>query len=774
MPMNKKPCVVAGLMATLGLGATLVATPVTALADEVASAVPVSGDEVVAEGIDDAAAAEFALCDSGTTSHIQDSTTDKTAMVGDTVNNANCQLGTGSDLSALEDGSTELPNDPAGAEPPSPQSPNSDVESAQGGTVPVGSAENEMDSASNGCASSMSGNAFNNTFNGINSLESVSPSDADEAVASPEYPTTDIDHQPRGEENDGTHSGVDKIEVEGKLYLVDENGEYLRGNAEGWVVTDRYDGSMQRYHIGGDHAVDTLDFTAEMDGRDEWFYGDPDEGYVARGKYTADDGKIYLADDAGRLEEGNAEGWVVTDRYDGVWRRYYIEDHHVRVGTFTALMDGEMQRFYGVAGQGYVYQGKRIVGNDIWLYDNAGRLETGNVEGWVVSQSYDGVWRRYYVGDSDGACATGAFSALMDGVLRWFYGVPGLGYVAQGKYVSADGALIYLADNAGRLEEGNVEGWLVTTAYDGVWRRYHINENHSVDVGLYSAKMDGKLEKFFGVPYKGYVVTGREAYDGTLVFASGGGVLYLQDSTGFVWSSEIEGTLQRYYIVQLSNGVKGAKTGLFKVGNDYYYGLTDKGYLLRDNNKKGMGYRAPDGGYYRADYNGVLQYHFLSEVGWRLYDIIWNTYSSTNYLIAVDCDNCHTVVFQGSAGNWTLIFDWLCGVGLPQYNGGQGTIRGTYTIGGDGAYCNWTSDPDYSEYGRPYGYQTTYFAKDDIKWYTNFCLDLGFHSTIGWDGGYSDPNQIGKKISHGCIRLLEENARWIYYNATYGTTVVTI
>lgn len=34
MPMNKKPCVVAGLMATLGLGATLIVAPVTALADE--------------------------------------------------------------------------------------------------------------------------------------------------------------------------------------------------------------------------------------------------------------------------------------------------------------------------------------------------------------------------------------------------------------------------------------------------------------------------------------------------------------------------------------------------------------------------------------------------------------------------------------------------------------------------------------------------------------------------------------------------------------------
>ena len=211
-----------------------------------------------------------------------------------------------------------------------------------------------------------------------------------------------------------------------------------------------------------------------------------------------------------------------------------------------------------------------------------------------------------------------------------------------------------------------------------------------------------------------------------------------------------------------------ALIGEFSVGENDYYGRDDQGYVVR-----GL-YVAPSGKAYYGDDNGVLTTIPLSQVAINLWNRIKNVSSVTQYLIAVDCENCHTVVFQGSAGNWTPIFDWLCGVGLPWYNNGQGTIRGEWTIGGDNAYCNWTDDPDFSEWGNPYDYQTRYFAKDDIKWSTNCCLDLGFHSTIGWDGGYSDPNQVGKKISHGCIRLMEWQAEWIYFNATYGTKVVTI
>ena len=290
---------------------------------------------------------------------------------------------------------------------------------------------------------------------------------------------------------------------------------------------------------------------------------------------------------------------------------------------------------------------------------------------------------------------------------------------------------------------------------------------------------------YFGVGGEGYVLRGKSTWgtfkilgapdDGKLVSSQGQSLLAKSDADSYAGSWLVtdfydNGTDQKYYITELpgQSGVFVALIGEFSVGENDYYGRDDQGYVVR-----GL-YVAPSGKAYYGDDNGVLTTIPLSQVAINLWNRIKNVSSVTQYLIAVDCENCHTVVFQGSAGNWTPIFDWLCGVGLPWYNNGQGTIRGEWTIGGDNAYCNWTDDPDFSEWGNPYDYQTRYFAKDDIKWYTNFCLDLGFHSTIGWDGGYSDPNQVGKKISHGCIRLMEWQAEWIYFNATYGTKVVTI
>ena len=35
-----------------------------------------------------------------------------------------------------------------------------------------------------------------------------------------------------------------------------------------------------------------------------------------------------------------------------------------------------------------------------------------------------------------------------------------------------------------------------------------------------------------------------------------------------------------------------------------------------------------------------------------------------------------------------------------------------------------------------------------------------------------DEKNLGRKASHGCIRLTVDDAKWIYDNCPYGTTVV--
>ncbi|MBM6815500.1 L,D-transpeptidase, partial [Olsenella uli] len=371
---------------------------------------------------------------------------------------------------------------------------------------------------------------------------------------------------------------------------------------------------------------------------------------------------------------------------------------------------------------------------------------------------------RYWIDAGEHAAVVG-YDDGSEGSGNWAHYTTDAGYVLRGSKAMANGYL--LADNDGKIATvAGESGFVISSKFGNGLQRYFLKK---ID-GVYYAQtghIDYGGSHYYGLKDVGYVLRGKLRYGNGMLLADNDGVLAWTE--GWLVTDKYDGSMQRYRIDGApGDGLMGAHIGFFTLSGNDYYGRDNEGYVVR-----GL-YIAPSGNVYYGNNDGVLGDVPVSQVALNLWARIKDVYSATQYLIAVDCENCHTVVFQGSAGNWKPIFDWLCGVGLPQYNGGQGTIRGTYTIGGDGAYCNWSSDPDYSEYGNPYDYQTRYFAKDDIKWYTNFCLDLGFHSTIGWDGGYSDPNQIGKKISHGCIRLLEENAKWIYFNASYGTTVVTI
>ena len=398
----------------------------------------------------------------------------------------------------------------------------------------------------------------------------------------------------------------------GGIYLADEFGYLDIGNSEGWVVTDRYDGVMQRYHIGSGLSVSTGDFQALMDGALLWFHGDVEFGYVARGKYVeSSTGRIFLADDAGRLEEGNPEGWVVTDRYDGTMQRYHVgSDHSVDRDTFSAKMDGITKQFHGDVEFGYVARGKYVESSTgrIFLADDAGRLEEGNPEGWVVTDRYDGVWRRYQV-DKDGLfIKTGQFFAPMDGINRLFYASPTSGYVSQGKFI-VDRAL-YLADvSSGVIQSGNSEGWVVSKDFDGVWRRYHLAEDYSVETGLFSALMDGIAEWFYGTISTGFVAQGKYTDPQTkrMYLANhSDGRLEKPNSEGWVVTTAYDGVWRRYHL----NSDHAVDTGLFEALMDgkpclfisedgQGFVLCNGGTWVLDGQYRGL--------YYHADNSGKLQ-----------------------------------------------------------------------------------------------------------------------------------------------------------------------
>ena len=254
--------------------------------------------------------------------------------------------------------------------------------------------------------------------------------------------------------------------VDGAWLSADNDGRLAQ---DAWVVTSAFGQGLQRYWFGSDAhiAKEGVHYT----GGGWWTYV-TDKGYVLRGKLDNKAGRVYLADNDGRLAslgaDGRGSGWLVTGEYDGgALQRYWIDgaSHAAVSGFFTQDLTGSGQGFFGMAGQGYVLRGTVRWGGQVLLADNDGVM--ASAPGWLVSDAYGQGLQRYWiegvVGQAGYYAAKIGFGTSTDGVD--FYGT-NYGYVfrngriwriigdswdasAQADYCEAnnDGKLIVL-DNA--------------------------------------------------------------------------------------------------------------------------------------------------------------------------------------------------------------------------------------------------------------------------------------------------------------------------------------
>lgn len=149
----------------------------------------------------------------------------------------------------------------------------------------------------------------------------------------------------------------------------------------------------------------------------------------------------------------------------------------------------------------------------------------------------------------------------------------------------------------------------------------------------------------------------------------------------------------------------------------------------------GAGNRFVDGTSMNADQRRMLQ-----RIGGQS--------SRSRYLIGVDTAKCRVGIFQGSAGNWRPVKWWLCGPGKMS----TPTVKGSFTVQGRG-------------YSFGSGFTCYYWT----QFYGNYL----FHSVTYRQGTRHilDPT-LGRPVSHGCVRLDINNAKWIYDNIPRGTKVV--
>ena len=129
-----------------------------------------------------------------------------------------------------------------------------------------------------------------------------------------------------------------------------------------------------------------------------------------------------------------------------------------------------------------------------------------------------------------------------------------------------------------------------------------------------------------------------------------------------------------------------------------------------------------------------------------------NQDSPTNYIVIVDRAAHRVGVFKGSKYNWADAKYYKCCVGKPS----TPTISGTYYIKSRGKYF------DTGTKGR--------------CWYfTQINGNYLFHSVI-YDRQPSPKkiidNSMDVAVSHGCVRLDLENAKWIYDNIPKNTKVI--
>ncbi len=111
--------------------------------------------------------------------------------------------------------------------------------------------------------------------------------------------------------------------------------------------------------------------------------------------------------------------------------------------------------------------------------------------------------------------------------------------------------------------------------------------------------------------------------------------------------------------------------------------------------------------------------------------------SRTNYLVWVDKSEFTVNVYLGSNKNWRHVKSFPCAIGAP----------GTPTIEGRFEYIQWQTRWQYNGY----------YCGPILRFYRGYA----FHSVLMRNNGGFYDGSVGVRISHGCIRMLPDDIKWM-------------
>lgn len=358
-----------------------------------------------------------------------------------------------------------------------------------------------------------------------------------------------------------------------------------------------------------------------------------------------------------------------------------------------------------------------------------------HAEGWRY-ESPDGTWLK------DGVFEVGG--------VRYAFNADG--FVPVGWYRAPDGTWYASTDNGVRT------GWY----RDGSW--YLLSDSGAMVTGW---QVSGGTRYYLNPDAGGAMATGWTKVDGTW---------YHLDASGAMSASTWVRAGAWYYL-----GESGAMaTGWFKVGDTWYYAdasgamrtgwVSDGGfwYYLGSSGAMATGWLQQGAKWYylRPNSGGAMATAWAMVDGsWNYFDrwdgfwvsgrsgfeADWNyaktLYSPTNYLVVVDTSAPHCMTFYWAANSWQPLTDMPCSVGKSS----TPTVTGTFTIKNRG-----------SSFGHGY---TAY-------WWTQFYGDYLFHSILYYEGTMTVMDgTLGGHVSHGCVRLRYEDAKWLHDTIPSGTYV---
>lgn len=122
--------------------------------------------------------------------------------------------------------------------------------------------------------------------------------------------------------------------------------------------------------------------------------------------------------------------------------------------------------------------------------------------------------------------------------------------------------------------------------------------------------------------------------------------------------------------------------------------------------------------------------------------------SYTNYLIRVSISEQKVYIFNGTNRNWKLVDEFSCASGTS----GTPTVTGNFFVGNKGP-----------QFSTPNGIVCKYFTQIQGNYL--------FHSVLFDKNGNLVDGTLGNGVSHGCVRLALENAKYIYDNVPIGSGI---